>query len=700
MPAATCPPATRGPIPPTTSRSISRSRFRRPGWWRALGRRETLDAGGGAARFRFRPGAPVPHVGLLASRFERRAIEAAGIELEILVHPRHDRNLRYFADAAGEIRQRVEEILTAAERLGLPYPYRGLTLVESPTRLRGYGGGWRMDTAQALPGVLLLRENGFTTSRFELEFIDPDSFEGRDGGLARAKVEALERFFENDVSGGNLFLGGSRNFLLFQTGARGEGALAIDFVLDELANRLLTGRAAYFSAFMFGRQANAMIGEVILNMVSGRVDSAADAVLSAASDRPSVWDRALAAPLAELDPAGDAAGAFNVLALKSRAVARSILDGLGREKTAALLAELRVRYRGRQFTAAELAQLAAELDADLDPLIGDWLHEAALPGFVASPVAVERLADDERGAPRYQTRVHVRNDEAMPGLLRMRYATAGEDEANLWQETDPVRVAGHETVEIGMLSATPPVELWLQPYLSLNRQDVQLTLPRVDQEAQVRAEPFLGSRPGAWRPAVTTDVVVDDLDPGFSVESDEEQNGVRLAGGLSSFFLPPVDMDQGLPEANEMTGTPTVWSRREWSSSWGKYRHTVAVVRSGAGDRRAVFAAELPQAARWRLALHLPAPPTTQGGSASPAPGFQVSVSTLLGRLGTYDLTLIAGGEERALEFDAAAAETGWNTLGEFDLSKGAARVVVSNQSSGSVVIADAVRWQMIREDP
>ena len=661
------------------------------------GRRETLDSGGGAARFRFRPGAPVPHVGLLASRFERRAIEAAGVAVEILVHPGHDRNLRFFADAAGEIRQRAEEIFGDAERLGLPYPYGGLTLVESPTRLRGYGGGWRMDTAQALPGVLLLRENAFTTSRFELGFIDPEGFEGRDGGLARAKVEALERFFEDDVSGGNVFLGGSRNFLLFQTGARGEGALAIDFVLDELANRLLTGKAAYFSAFMFRQESSALIGEVIVDMVSGRMDTAADAVLAAASDRPSVWDRALGASLAALDPAGDAEAAFNVLALKSRAIARSILDGLGREKTAALLAELRARYRGRHFEAADLARVAAELDADLEPLIGNWLHEAALPGFVTSPVVVERLADDERGAPRYQTRVHVRNDEAVPGLLRMRYATAGEDGADVWQETEPVRVAGHETVEIGMLSAAPPVELWLQPYLSLNRQDVQLTLPRVDEEAQVRAEPFLGSRPGAWRPAASTDIVVDDLDPGFSVESDEEQDGVRLAGGLSSFFLPPVDMDQGLPEANEMAGTPTEWSRREASASWGKYRHTMAVVRSGAGDRRAVFAAELPQAGRWRLALHLPEP-TTRQGSASPGPGFQISVSTGLGRPGTYDLTLIAGGEDRALEFDAAAAETGWNTLGDFDLSKGAARVVVSNRSSGRTVIADAVRWQPVRQ--
>ena len=663
------------------------------------GRRQTLEAVGDTARFRFNPGAPVPHVGVVASRFERVAIEAAGVELELLVHPTHDRNLRFFADAGKEIVARVEEILTEAEALGLGYPYGGLTLVESPTSLRGYGGGWRMDTTQSMPGVLLLRENSFTTSRFEFEFRDPDSFAEREGGLARAKVEAIERYFENDFSGGNLFLGGARNFLQFQTSARGEGALAIDFVLDELVTQLLTGTRGYFSAFMFDRQGNAMIGEIIASIVSGQMESVVEAVLAAASDRPSVWDRALASSLADLDPRDEAAQSLNVLALKSHAIARSILDGLGREKTAALLAELRIRYRGRNFEAADLAQIAVELDADLEPLIGDWLHEAMLPGFVTSPVVVERLADDGQGNPRYQTRVRVRNGEATPGLLRMRYHTGGEDETDIrWDETDPVRLAGHEAVEIGMLGSAPPRELWLQPYLSLNRQDVQLTVPSVDQEEQMDAVAFLGVRPSEWRPPETTDIVVDDLDPGFSVESDLEDDGVRVGAGLASFFVGVADMDQGLPESNGVLGATVEWSRREDSSSWGKYRHTIAVVQSGEGTRRAVFSATLPRDGRWRLALHLPAL-TSQRSTTSPAPGIRIGARTGLGgRLGTYDLRLVVDGEDRALEFDGVAAETGWNVLGEFYLSEGEARVELSDLTSGRVVVADAIRWQLVSE--
>ena len=645
------------------------------------GRRQTLNSTLDGEHFRFRPGAPVPHVGLLASRFARRAIDAAGIEVEILAHPAHQRNLLFFEDAANAIQTRAEEIFTNATTLGLPYPYGGLTLVESPLTLRGYGGGWRMDTTQTLPGVLLLRENGFTASRFEVEFRDPARFETRDGGIAGAKVEALERFFENDVSGGNLFLGGSRNFLLFQTGAYGEGALAIDFVIDALVSRLLTDKQGYFSAFLSNQQPNAIADDVIAHVTSGRVDSIVEAVLGADADRPVVWDHALSTSLADLDPSQNARQTLNVLALKGHAIARAILDGLGREKTGALLAALCAKYRGGHFRATDLTQIAKDLGADLDSLIGDWLHEVMLPGFVTSPVVVERLADDDRGIPRYQTRVHVRNDEATPGLVRLRYATADR-----WNKTMPVRVAGHQAVEIGVLSTMSLQELWLQPYLSLNRRDVLLAVPRVEQKVQASTVPFLGARSSLWRPTQTADIVVDDLDAGFSVESDTESQGTRLG---EQWIRTPVNLDQGLPEARAM-GTNTEWSRRDMASSWGKYRHTIAQAKSGVGHQRAIFAADLPHAGRWQLAYHLP-----QLGTLAMDLGAQIDASVEpAGIVGTYDMTLIAGGESRSLEFDGAAAKAGWNVIGEFDLPQGEVRIVVSDASSGRLVIADAIRWQ------
>ena len=157
---------------------------------------------------------------MLAARFARKVVEANGIEFQLLYHAGHDRNLAVFAETSDLVRDRLAERFANAESLGLRYPYDALSLVETPTSLRLYGGGWRMDTAQAMPGVLILRENGFPTSRFETALstsllADPSGTE-----TAVRKAAMLVSHFENDFSGGNPFSGAARNFLLFQRARR------------------------------------------------------------------------------------------------------------------------------------------------------------------------------------------------------------------------------------------------------------------------------------------------------------------------------------------------------------------------------------------------------------------------------------------------------------------------------------------------
>ena len=63
----------------------------------------------------------------------------------------------------------------------------------------------------------------------------------------------------------------------------------------------------------------------------------------------------------------------------------------------------------------------------------------------------------------------------------MRYATIPRSDLKSasdlrWETTEPHRIGGYQSIEIGILSAAPPTQLWLQPYLALNRQDVRLSV--------------------------------------------------------------------------------------------------------------------------------------------------------------------------------------------------------------------------------
>jgi hypothetical protein len=199
-------------------------------------------------------------------------------------------------------------------------------------------------------------------------------------------------------------------------------------------------------------------------------------------------------------------------------------------------------------------------------------------------------------------------------------------------------------------------------------------MPRIEEDRIVDVEPFAGQRAVDWQPSREGAVLVDDLDDGFRIQGKEQESGFRIGGVGTQAAL-----DAGLPRS-ELGRPPATWSRRPLPGAWGRYRRTVAIVRSGPGGGRATFTAELPDAGRWRLELHMPSS-STSGGA------FQV------GRPGTYELLLADGTRSEEIRFDASASEAGWNDLGSFELPAGEVRVELSRQSDGSTVIADAIRW-------
>ncbi len=640
-------------------------------------------------RFRFRPRAPVPEVALLASSFERRTLPAAGVELELLISPKHLRNVLFFEDSAESIAEYLEERFAAAEDMGLAYPYGAFSLVEVPARLRGYGGGWRMAAAQTAPGMAMLRESAFPTARFDLATRMRDIPDGDSERARRAMARVLLQFFGNDLSGGNPLYGGAQSFLGYQTGAEGEGAIALDAVVHELALRLLTDAGGgFFSAHSFvGTGFQGMMGESFARMFGGGAASLAQDAMNVATNRPSVWDSALGTPLAGLDPAPDPELALNVLWLKAPVIAESLVRALGREAVATLLAELRRRYAGRRFTAQDFAAVAADTGVDLAAVVGDWLHDAALPGLLVAAPEVYRLEDDEQGRPRYQIRVHVRNDEPAPGVAHLRV-----QHGELTVNGRPTPVAAESAVEFGMVLPEPPAEAWIVPALALNRDRIRLALPDADQSETVAEEPLIGTRASTWAPPPERGIVVDDLSPGFATSLTRltrSSDGVRLAG--TSRLPDGVDIDQGLPVYGILTFQSPVWTRHALPGTWGKYRRTMARIPAGDGNATGVFTAELPTSGRWRLAYHLP----DMRGADNPF-GFGGRRGATNEGLGTYDLELIAGEAHPEVEFDASSATVGWNDLGEFVLPAGEATLTVSSRTNGRVVVADAIRWRAV----
>lgn len=644
---------------------------RAPAAWlvAAPGHRETLSPG----TFRFQPAAPVAQVPVFAAPFVRYVDTVADVEVELLLHPRHRRMIRDLAPLAAPLKEALTEALTQAASLGLPYPYRTLAVIAVPGHLRGYGGGWALDTLMALPGMLLVREHGVPDGRLPAYYRSLS-----DDAAEQGAVSYLVAMLSTPFGESSAVRALARNLTVFQAAARGPESVALDFVVETLAARLIAttgGRIASAHASDY----EAGFGATVAGMVRGLTSTgpSRSAFRSLWAEDLDAWQAVGTVPLTHL--AESPIEGLRALSIKGERIATMIRDGIGVERAGALLSSLRGWHAGAGYDATDFAAAAENADDDLEALLGDWLNGVGLPGFLMSPATVYRLADDADGQPRYQLRLHVRNDESHPGLVVL----APDSSAASGGRGDPVRIPGRASVELGIVVAEPPKHFWLMPYLSLNRFPIPVALPNhVDDQAARDVALLVGSRPSDWVPPVEEGIVIDDLDRGFSVSSaDISRLGGQETRGSRA-------LDHGLPTYSARPGT---WVRATIPGAWGKYRRTAAGALPGDEGAVAVFETALPEAGRWRLDFHVPAAevPTSFGGSAQSW--------RMFGALGPMAMRLVVGETETPVDFDAGAAEPGWNKLGEFEVGAARdARLEVSTRTAGEMVIADAIRWRKL----
>jgi ABC-type transport system involved in multi-copper enzyme maturation permease subunit len=650
-----------------------------PGGWLAAGpgKRHKVEGNKDRVTFRFSPPSPVPEVALIASRFESRAIEIEDVTLEVLINEKHMNNLEVLAETGEKIRQWVGDRFREAKEYGLGYPYDALTLVEVPNALRSYGGGWRMGTTMAPPGMLLMREMGFPTARFDSAFRKPESFKGMEGGIQQAEWERLKTFFTNDFSGGNILSGGSQNFFLNQTSAKGPEGLALNYVMEILSNLLIGETKSYFSAHILadetglGRVAGAIASSYVSD--PSRQRSIVDTTISSVISQPEVWEQALDVSLKDMDPWENPARTIDVLTLKANAVAQSILDTMGREKTLQLLATIRNDHIGQSFSLDDMLKAGNTLGYNLAEILGDWLGSTDLPGFVCEKAEIYRIPDSEDGNPRYQLLFTIRNDESAPGLFRFVYEYLEAGGKTEYVKSEPIRLAGKSTVQFGKVVSRYPGQIFLEPYLSLNRNRFLLTLNTSELEKIKKTEAIEGIKELPYSQPQESCIVIDDLDPGFDVIEAEKDNGMRIRARENRRLA----TDQGLPITPSYI-LPKTWSRLANTNSYGKYRHTLAVVRAGEGEKKAVFETDIKQAGKWDLELFIPRKNNIYPNR----------------KWGTYHLVITDGnGDAHEIEFDSKAASTGWSLAGSIDLPQGETILTISDKTDGQFVVADAIRW-------
>ena len=655
--------------------------------------------------FQFTNKVPVPELALIAANFDQRAKSIEGVGFEVLFHERHLQNLEVLTPFVDQITEWVAECIKNARAASLEYPYEMFYVVEVPSTLRIYGGGWRMDSVLQPPGMMLIRESSFPTEEFKNVVMrerarDRFSEDEQDTRI----FDELKRYFGDDVQGGSPFAGFARNFVGNQVSFTERGATVLQYVLNQLSNQLITQTESLsiitllkfdpYLPYLGGGETPDSTGYTRINATWRREQVAA---------LPSTWSKLDQFALLDLDFDVNSNSSFRVLLTKGHALARSMIGHYGGDKVGAFLERLLTEFRGKTVTLAQFLDLAKEVGLDFDQWVLSMLEDTVLPGFLGDTATVSKLETEDFDSDQYQTTFVVHNAEPISGLVRVFWAEVNENRPVQWpsgeyKQSDPISIAGHHSKRIAIQSANLLDGIWIEPFFARNRAPFEILVAEYDEHSEQKSPPLPFAADVDWQPHDTQSIIVDDLDPNFSIvtrttDTDEfaQVQTVSAVSDSNDDYLKglPVRLD---PSSRE-------WRRLFEASSFGYYIRTCTQIARGDQSTAARFGANLPHDGTWKLDFYVSDQAFSWGGwgeytrfgfeSYRRRPAASNSPEE------HYTLQIRNGTEDWTETFDVANANTGWNEVGSFQLGSTEVEVLLNDWAGHEEVLvyADAIRW-------
>ena len=460
--------------------------------------------------------------------------------------------------------------------------------------------------------------------------------------------------------------------------------------------------------FNFGSVAPIEILRSVAQENQGNVPFDIQRKLHSTSTAPEVWDAVASFALIDTVVDENSTLAIRALELRTQRLERLLRDSLGANSVAPFMVDLISRFRGKTFDFEEFKDLVADHGVNLTELAGDLIGSAYLPGFLASNATSQRLEGGEQIT--YETTFLLENGEPVSGPVRLSLNFRNEVN-NYGRPTgfslNPILVEANQSLSVVIESSNPVHQIWIEPYLSLNRMKLRIDLPEVEQfreqEFVQDDKPYVKSitEVDSLQESLNEPITIDDLDSGFSIEAlgrSTNPNNLFRQFVRDLFGEVEVPMDQGLPKYSLFDrARNTDWYRWTDPTAFGIYRRTFTIAARGDGHALAKFSTTLPESGRWQLEYHLPK------GHFREEIGFAGSSNSIDSyvTVGPFHLEVRNGSTTTMHTLDAPNLTPGWQTVGTFDLSENEVDVMVSNKTDrlSLSVFADAIRWTPVETE-
>ena len=350
------------------------------------------------------------------------------------------------------------------------------------------------------------------------------------------------------------------------------------------------------------------------------------------------------------------------------------------------------------------------------PYLDSWFNGEKQPGFLFSGLKTSQIVVGDRS--RYQVTFVASNPEPVAGLFNVSFRTGGfgrgggqtamfiqrggggggritiSMQGRGMEAQDISRIVLMEPKKakrIGIVLDAQPREMMINTLFARNIPG-EITMPVNDivktkgNVPEFTGEEVLDKIPEFSDPS---DIIVDNEDPGFSTSQQNTSSPLKRLLGIQT--------SRGKSyQSISMIFIPEYWQSVVQSDYYGKYIRSAVYTRGGSGDRSVTWNAVIKEPGYYEIYSYIGKTPDRmmirRGGRGGPGgPGENARQPESPYKDLHYKIYHDEGEDDITLDYEKA--ETGWNSLGRFYLSPDTAKVVLTNQSSGRIVLGDAIKW-------
>ncbi|MCK5820240.1 MAG: hypothetical protein KAH17_00070 [Bacteroidales bacterium] len=647
---------------------------------------------------------PFHGISLVIGNYESKSLELDSLLLEIHYYKGHDSFFEILGLLADTLPMLVNETLEDYQRsLGLSYPYDFMKLVEAPVQFYSYDRMWAKGYDYVQPGMILYPEN--------LSFLKRGNIRKE---LDRAIDRALDRddmstdedlqaqIFMNLIK--NNFIQGVTNYRMIMRGGSYSSSesdappwsifpnyfvYANNFVSDEFQMINATLESYIGSKINvtrgFGRSMGGMSGEEKANL--SLVENSFAELLNIPDEKNILQ---------------------SVIESKGKQLFNYLEASIGTDEFISFITS---ELEGSRYTDVLFDDFAQRIldsySIDISSFMENWYQGTDLPSFLVTDVRNYEIQEGENTV--FQIFFTISNTGNVDGMVNVSFRTggrggrmggmgmggvrsaqittyslAGRDDATNHLYLVPAQTA----YEYALILDDQPRMMSVNTLISSNL-PANLTYPFPDIEKN-RME---GSELAKQTELVTTlaqpnELIVDNEDRGFSVH--EEGTSNKLSGILGIDQKKSDFKYQGL----NVWRPPLTWSLTTQTGFYGDYIRSAHYTRSGEGERYVEWEMDITEAGYYDVYCYLNSMVARmsrfrgRGGDRGSGRGGESDIKDV------YHYTVFHDDGEDEVSKALSNIEDGWNMLGSFYLSPGKAKIRLTNENTGRLVVADAVKWE------